>query len=120
MDVPFPRAASRRLISFLTFQISMFFSASLGCSFLFPDDMVAEVLVCEGEVVVGSREFLVNEAGGASDKRRTTSDERRSSADWRRVFGGNVLSYHDCARLLCEDVRETDEQLAYMILFVSI
>jgi hypothetical protein len=30
MDVPFPRAASRRLISFLTFQISMFFSASLG------------------------------------------------------------------------------------------
>jgi hypothetical protein len=48
MDVPFPRAASRRLMSFLTFQISMFFSASLGCSFLFPDDMVAEVLVVCG------------------------------------------------------------------------
>ena len=43
MDVPFPRAASRRLISFLTFQISMFFSASLGCSF-FPDDMAAAVV----------------------------------------------------------------------------
>jgi hypothetical protein len=33
MEVPLPRAASRRLISFLTFQISMFFSASFpwGC-----------------------------------------------------------------------------------------
>ena len=30
MDVPFPRAASRRLISFFTFQISMFFSASFA------------------------------------------------------------------------------------------
>jgi hypothetical protein len=39
MEVPLPRAASRRLISFLTFQISMFFSASLGCCSL--DDMVA-------------------------------------------------------------------------------
>ena len=28
MDVPLPLAASRRLISFLTFHISMFFSAS--------------------------------------------------------------------------------------------
>lgn len=34
MDVPFPRAASRLLISFLTFQISMFFSASLACGSL--------------------------------------------------------------------------------------
>lgn len=30
MEVPFPLAASRRLISFFTFHISMFFSASLG------------------------------------------------------------------------------------------
>ena len=30
MEVPFPRADSRRLISFLTFQISIFFSASFG------------------------------------------------------------------------------------------
>lgn len=30
MEVPFPLAASSRLISFLTFQISMFFSASFG------------------------------------------------------------------------------------------
>lgn len=31
MLVPLPRAASRRLMSFLTFHISMFFSASLAC-----------------------------------------------------------------------------------------
>jgi hypothetical protein len=30
MEVPFPRAASKRLISFLTFHISMFFSASFA------------------------------------------------------------------------------------------
>jgi hypothetical protein len=30
IDVPFPRAASKLLISFFTFQISMFFSASLA------------------------------------------------------------------------------------------
>jgi hypothetical protein len=41
MLVPLPRAASRRLISFLTFHISMFFSASLGCGSF--DDMVAVV-----------------------------------------------------------------------------
>jgi hypothetical protein len=29
IDVPFPLAASRRLMSFLTFHISMFFSASV-------------------------------------------------------------------------------------------
>lgn len=40
MLVPFPRAASRRLISFLTFQISMFFSASFACG----ADMAAVVL----------------------------------------------------------------------------
>lgn len=34
MDVPLPLAASRRLMSFLTFHISMFFSASLGCGAL--------------------------------------------------------------------------------------
>lgn len=38
MDVPLPRAASRRLMSFLTFHISMFFSASFGCG----ADMIAE------------------------------------------------------------------------------
>jgi hypothetical protein len=45
MLVPLPRAASRRLISFLTFHISMFFSASLGCGCSF-DDMVAVVVWC--------------------------------------------------------------------------
>jgi hypothetical protein len=31
MEVPFPRAASSRLMSFLIFHISMFFSASFAC-----------------------------------------------------------------------------------------
>ncbi len=34
MEVPLPRACSRRLISFFTFHISMFFSASLACGAL--------------------------------------------------------------------------------------
>lgn len=34
MEVPLPLAASRRLMSFLTFQISMFFSASFCCGAL--------------------------------------------------------------------------------------
>jgi hypothetical protein len=38
IDVPFPLAASRRLMSFLTFQISMFFSASFACG----SDMMKE------------------------------------------------------------------------------
>lgn len=38
MDVPFPLAASSRLISFFTFHISMFFSASLACGALMLGD----------------------------------------------------------------------------------
>ena len=34
MEVPLPRACSRRLMSFFTFHISMFFSASLDCGSL--------------------------------------------------------------------------------------
>ena len=34
MEVPLPRACSRRLMSFFTFHISMFFSASLACGAL--------------------------------------------------------------------------------------
>lgn len=34
IDVPLPRASARRLINFLTFQISMFFSASFACGAL--------------------------------------------------------------------------------------
>lgn len=34
MEVPLPRACSRRLMSFFTFQISIFFSASLACGAL--------------------------------------------------------------------------------------
>lgn len=78
MEVPFPRAASRRLISFLTFQISMFFSASLGCSFC-PGAMVAAVMSrVESLVLVGSRDFLVQRGARTSDV----------AADWRREEGG--------------------------------
>lgn len=45
MLVPLPRAASRRLISFLTFHISMFFSASAPCPWGGAD--MAAVRVCE-------------------------------------------------------------------------
>jgi hypothetical protein len=38
MLVPFPRAASSRLMSFFTFQISMFFSASLALGSLMVND----------------------------------------------------------------------------------
>ena len=31
IEVPFPRAASRRFMSFFTFHISKFFSASVAC-----------------------------------------------------------------------------------------
>lgn len=92
MDVPFPRAASRRLMSFLTFQISMFFSASLGCSF-FPD-MAA---VFEGGGVeggrerlagrVGSRDFLAQCQRGAGKRRRS----RRAAAHYscEHAFAGS-------------------------------
>jgi hypothetical protein len=70
MLVPLPRAASRRLMSFLTFQISMFFSASApwgGC-----DDMAGLcVCVClfSGCAQVGCREFCAvrRGAGGADE-----------------------------------------------------
>jgi hypothetical protein len=99
------------LISFLTFQISMFFSASLGCSF-FPDDMVATVwCVCVGRVmVVGSRDFL--DLRGASDV----------VADWRRVYGGarTMRPYHSAfwslVKILGERWREGEgmaRQLAF-------
>jgi len=38
MDVPLPLAASRRLINFLTFHISIFFSASFACGALIVGD----------------------------------------------------------------------------------
>lgn len=46
MEVPFPRAASRRLISFLTFHISMF--ASCSAFALSWSDMVGYVVVETG------------------------------------------------------------------------
>jgi hypothetical protein len=51
MEVPFPRADSRRLISFLTFQISMFFSASPPCPCCW------ELMVGEAKVI-GARESV--------------------------------------------------------------
>jgi hypothetical protein len=44
MEVPLPRACSRRLMSFLTFHISMFFSASLACCCSL---ILAGLLLCE-------------------------------------------------------------------------
>ena len=41
MEVPLPLAASRRLINFFTFHISMFFSASFACAAL----MVGEATI---------------------------------------------------------------------------
>ena len=41
MEVPFPLAASKRLISFFTFQISMFFSASFAWASLILADIDA-------------------------------------------------------------------------------
>jgi hypothetical protein len=49
MEVPFPRADSRRLISFLTFQISMFFSASPACPCCCWELMVGAAKVIGGE-----------------------------------------------------------------------
>ena len=40
MEVPFPLAASKRLINFFTFHISMFFSASLACGALIVTERV--------------------------------------------------------------------------------
>jgi hypothetical protein len=44
MEVPLPRACVKRLMSFLTFHISMFFSASLACCCSL---MLAEFVLCE-------------------------------------------------------------------------
>ena len=49
MEVPLPRACSRRLMSFFTFQISIFFSASLACGAL---------MVSEGEEYCHSKNRL--------------------------------------------------------------
>ena len=62
MDVPFPLAASRRLMSFLTFHISIFFSASVplgalmamfeGRSRALPSDEGCQVTVLDPNVFV--------------------------------------------------------------------
>jgi hypothetical protein len=44
MEVPLPRACVKRLMSFLTFHISMFFSASLACCCSL---MLAGFVLCE-------------------------------------------------------------------------
>lgn len=67
MEVPFPRAASRRLISFLTFQISMFFSASFGGGAL----ILGEATVDQGEQIIGdpAPEGSVSDGGGIGGQR---------------------------------------------------
>ena len=48
MDVPFPLACSSRLMSFFTFHISMFFSASLACGAL----IVSKGILCLDQAFV--------------------------------------------------------------------
>lgn len=54
IDVPFPLAASRRLMSFLTFQISMFFSASFAAG----SDMMSKRVLQPPEVGEGEFEIM--------------------------------------------------------------
>lgn len=55
MEVPFPRADSSRLINFLTFQISMFFSTSFACCCC----SCLELMVGEAKVICNQkREYL--------------------------------------------------------------
>lgn len=49
MEVPLPRASERRFISFLTFQISMFFSASLACGALMATEILTETYSAQEE-----------------------------------------------------------------------
>lgn len=51
MEVPFPRADSKRLINFLTFQISMFFSTSFPCCW---------------ELILGDAKMQYHQRGGKS------------------------------------------------------
>jgi hypothetical protein len=62
-------------MSFLTFQISMFFSASLGCGSL--DDMVA--VVCGGVDVVGAGKRFCPWARARAWARGAHEAERGSS-----------------------------------------
>lgn len=77
MEVPFPRADSRRLISFFTFQISMFFSASFAC--------------CCWELMMGEAKEICSQGGKLEGLCLTTPNRsqigktRRNKA-WRWVF----------------------------------
>lgn len=51
MEVPFPRADSKRLINFLTFQISIFFSTSFPCCW---------------ELILGDAKVQYHQRGGMS------------------------------------------------------
>jgi hypothetical protein len=87
MLVPLPRAASRRLISFLTFQISMFFSASLGCGSL--DDMVAVLFGGGGATDGGVLFFSLSSEGQV-----TGGGSRRAAGGcWRACYAA-VCSAH--------------------------
>lgn len=59
MEVPFPRAASKRLMSFFTFQISMFFSASLAWASL----ILAVDDASRSQVLKGSSRQKLDAAG---------------------------------------------------------
>lgn len=68
MEVPLPRACSRRLMSFFTFHISIFFSASLACGALIMSEGGGYCLsgsrFCLAKVsCLESPEFLVSTLG---------------------------------------------------------
>lgn len=57
MDVPFPLACSSRLMSFFTFHISMFFSASLACGAL----MLSKGILFVDKTAGESRALLIED-----------------------------------------------------------
>ena len=57
IDVPFPLACSSRLMSFFTFHISMFFSASLACGAL----MLSKGIQFLDQTAGGSKASLIED-----------------------------------------------------------
>lgn len=94
MEVPLPRACSRRLMSFLTFHISMFFSASFACCCSL---MLAVLLLCELGGIKGCgtacqsifRHFFPGLRRGPRDGRTNADGCRESGNDAGRMARSN-------------------------------
>lgn len=89
MEVPLPRACSRRLMSFLTFHISMFFSASFACCCSL---MLAGLLLCELGGIKGCG------AACQSIFKHFFPGLRRGPRDGRTSAGGCRASGNDAGR----------------------